>query len=181
MRKVLTILFLNCLILSMAAAGDTGNDGNAPQEPAQSPSVTAPVPDSNEPNMLHQQQINHQAAEMKNRRHGKMAQAVSEHRLAKGRNHARQFQAFETQLAEEYLKHNKRIATLNRIRQLAEEENLSKTVERADSLIKMENDRHMKKVTRLHRESTSAVEKSEKGRKTKVSDVGTAETNEPNE
>jgi hypothetical protein len=180
MKKTLLILFLNCLILSVAAAGGVSNDGNIPQEPAQSPSVTAPVPGSNEPNII-QQQKEQQTSRMKNRPHRKTSQALTDRQTAGGRNHARQLQAFETQLADEYQKHNLRIAVLNRIRQLAGQEGLVDTIEKADKLIKMENDRHLKKVARLHRKSVSAVEKSKKGREANVPDIGTAETAEPNE
>ncbi len=175
MKRALPFLFLNCFILFIAAAGDTGND---PQGPAQSSSVTAPLPESNEPNMVQRLQVVRERL-IKNQRPGEINRPAAEQRRANVRRRAGRYQAFETQLAEEYRKHNLRIAILNRIRQLAEQEGLADTIEKADNLIKMENDRHTKKVTQLHRKPLWPVEKSEKNRQIKTPDISLAETNLP--
>jgi hypothetical protein len=65
------------------------------------------------------------------------------------------------QIADENQKHNQRIAALNHILQLAEQEKFIDIIERADRLIKMENDRHLKKLARLQPGSASAAEVNE--------------------
>ncbi len=148
MKKLLIILFANCLALSIAAAADS-SDGNIPQEPAQ---PSASVTGSNEPDTaFSQQQAVPERPTRGRRTRKKMKSAAAEQQAAKVRARARRYQTFETQLADEYKKHYQRLAILNRIRQLAEQEGLADIIKRADRLIKMENDRHMKKITHLHR------------------------------
>jgi len=58
-----------------------------------------------------------------------------------GQLHQQQLQSLQTQLIHEQAKHNSRLARLNRIRLLAAETADTKTVERVDKLLQMENQR----------------------------------------
>jgi uncharacterized protein YaiL (DUF2058 family) len=158
MKKLFIVLFLNCFILSITLAKGAGNDANVPQKSAQSSSVTVQHRESNEPNMIQRLEVVRQKL-AKNRRPEEINQPAAEQRRTRARHHAARQQESETQLADEFQKHNQRIAILSRIRQLAEQEKLADTIERVDGLIKMENDRHMKKIApRPHRRPVAAGE-----------------------
>jgi hypothetical protein len=57
---------------------------------------------------------------------------------AKGKGHQQQLKAVEGQMNHEEAKHRSRIARLNRIRQLAEQDGKTETVERVDKLLEKE-------------------------------------------
>ena len=64
-------------------------------------------------------------------------------------NNQPQIQAISEKMAKEVAKHRKRVARLNRIRQLALEQGETKTVERVDSMLRKENQRHSKKSSKI--------------------------------
>ena len=69
--------------------------------------------------------------------------------VIKGKEHQQQLKALETQMVHEEAKHRRRIARLKRIRELAAEENDTKTVERVAKLLQKELLRHNHKRQRI--------------------------------
>ncbi|HBG28406.1 MAG: hypothetical protein A2Y10_11090 [Planctomycetes bacterium GWF2_41_51] len=56
---------------------------------------------------------------------------------------------YKQQLAQEYQKHNYRVAVLERIRELAREAGRADIISKVDELMKLENNRHVKKINKL--------------------------------
>ncbi len=78
---------------------------------------------------------------------------------ARGKGHMQQGGAREKQLAHEQDKHNSRVARLQRIREVAQQEGDTKAVERVDKLMASENDRFVKKTGKLEGKAVDAAEK----------------------
>ncbi len=57
--------------------------------------------------------------------------------------------SYKQQLKEEFVKHNYRLAVLERIRQLAREEGKADIISKVDQLTKLENERHTKTIAKL--------------------------------
>lgn len=57
--------------------------------------------------------------------------------------------SYKQQLAEEFTKHNYRLAVLERIRQLAREEGKADIISKVDKLTKLEKERHTKRIAKL--------------------------------
>ncbi|MFA5292432.1 MAG: hypothetical protein WC496_05290 [Phycisphaerae bacterium] len=151
------ILFLTCFVISAAMAEGTDNAGNTqPQKPADPCAIKAVVQGSKDSNMLNQQQKAAREKMIKSNQPVKMDQAAAERQMARSKEHVQQRKAFESQLSEEYQKHNRRIAILQRIRQLAEENNLTDKIQKVDELIKMETGRHRKTIMQLHQKPAAA-------------------------
>ena len=70
---------------------------------------------------------------------------------AKGNGHQQQLKALEEQTAHEETKHRERVARLERIRELAEEEGNTKTVERVNKLLGKEQQRYERKQQRMEK------------------------------
>jgi len=156
-------LFLTCFIISAAMAEETNNNSKAqPQKPADPCSMKTVMPGPNDSNMVNQQQRAVREKMMKGNQSGKMNQAAADRQMARSKEHAQQLKAFDLQLSEEYQKHNRRIAVLQRIRQLAQENNLTDKVQKVDALIKIETDRHKKTIMQLHQKPASASPKPDK-------------------
>jgi len=73
------------------------------------------------------------------------------------KKHQQQLSAFKTQALEEEAKHRKRLARLERIRQLAVEENSTEIIERVDKLLEKQQQRYERKRQRIR----MRIEKSE--------------------
>ena len=86
---------------------------------------------------LKQQSIRKQDQQKKRR----MSQVYSPEATEYSQKH----EAIKNKIAQEEAKHQSRLARLNRIRELAKEENDSKALERVDKLLKKENRRFVKK------------------------------------
>jgi len=82
--------------------------------------------------------------------------------LAKGKEHQQQLKAFEAQMAKEVAKHRRRLARLKRIRELAVEDNNTKTVERVDKLLRKEQMRYRRKGRRMQIRKQRALQLSER-------------------
>ena len=76
----------------------------------------------------------------------------------KGKGHQQQLKAFEAQMVHEEAKHRRRIARLKRIRELAAEENDTKTVERVAKLLEMELLRYNRKRQRMQEREQKALQ-----------------------
>jgi biopolymer transport protein ExbB/TolQ len=68
---------------------------------------------------------------------------------AKGKEHQQQMKALEKRLTHEEAKHRRRVARLNRIRELAAEQGDTKTLERVDKLLQMEQQHYTRKGERM--------------------------------
>lgn len=82
--------------------------------------------------------------------------------LAKGKEHRQQLKAFEMQMAKEVAKHRTRQARLKRIRELAAEENDTKTMQRVDKLMNKERQRSGRKLRRIKERQQKALRRGEK-------------------
>ncbi len=80
----------------------------------------------------------------------------------KGKGHQQQLKSLKTQMVHEEAKHRRRIARLKRIRELAAEENDTKTVERVAKLLEMELLRHNRKRQRMQEREQKALQLAEK-------------------
>lgn len=129
------VLFLICAIFSAAIAVDA----NAPQQ----------TPDRQEPNISPQEKALHEQMEQRRRLDDEARQEASKRR-GEAERQAIGLKSNQQQLAEEYHKHNYRVAVLERIRQLAQETGQNDKIAKVDELMKLENDRHAKKITKLH-------------------------------
>ncbi len=83
-------------------------------------------------------------------------------RVTRGKGHQQQLKSLKTQMVHEEAKHRRRIARLNRIRELAAEENDTKTVERVAKLLEMELLRHNRKRQRMQEREQKALQLAEK-------------------
>lgn len=83
-------------------------------------------------------------------------------RVTRGKGHQQQLKSLKTQMVHEEAKHRRRIARLKRIRELAAEENDTKTVERAAKLLEMELLRHNRKRQRMQEREQKALQLAEK-------------------
>lgn len=101
---------------------------------------------------------------------GKAGEAVSksgegkavEKEAEEGKGHQQQLKAIESQVAHEEAKHHKRLARLNRIRELAGGENEVKVVERVDSLLEKEQKRYERKQQRMEEKKQKVTQVIEK-------------------
>lgn len=80
---------------------------------------------------------------------GKEKGKAKEDVAARGKEHQQQMKALEKQLMHEEAKHRRRVARLNRIRELAAEQGDTKTLERVDKLLKMEQHRYTRMGERM--------------------------------
>jgi predicted ribonuclease toxin of YeeF-YezG toxin-antitoxin module len=80
----------------------------------------------------------------------------------RGRLHQQQLKALQTQLIHEQAKHLWRLARLNRIRQLAAETGDTKTVERVDKLLGMENQRFSREQQRMQERHQKVIQLGER-------------------
>ncbi|MHC4075752.1 MAG: hypothetical protein ACYSRR_00475 [Planctomycetota bacterium] len=80
---------------------------------------------------------------------------------AKGKTHQQQLKAIDDQIAHEEAKHLERKARLERIRQLAEEENNQETIDRVNKLIEKEQHRHDRKITKLKQRKRKIQQRAE--------------------
>ena len=76
--------------------------------------------------------------------------------------HEKQLKAFEKQMTHELDKHNKRIARLNRVRELAVQKNNTKLSEKVDELLKKEQNRYDRKHQRIQEKLEKAKQLSRK-------------------
>lgn len=83
-------------------------------------------------------------------------------RVTRGKGHQQQLKSLKTQMVHEEAKHRRRIARLKRIRELAAEENDTKTVERVAKLLEMELLRHNRKRQRMQEREQKALQLAEK-------------------
>ena len=83
-------------------------------------------------------------------------------RVTRGKGHQQQLKSLKTQMVHEEAKHRRRIARLKRIRELAAEEDDTKTVERAAKLLEMELLRHNRKRQRMQEREQKALQLAEK-------------------
>jgi len=90
---------------------------------------------------------------------GKLEDKKDMEEHAKGKAHEAQISARQKQLAHEQDKHNSRVARLQRIKELAQQEGDTKTIERVDKLIASENERYMKKTTKFEGKASEAAGK----------------------
>jgi len=79
-------------------------------------------------------------------------------RVTRGKGHQQQLKSLKTQMVHEEAKHRRRIARLKRIRELAAEENDTKTVERVAKLLEMELLRHNRKRQRMQEREQKALQ-----------------------
>jgi len=86
----------------------------------------------------------------------------SEKAPGRGRFHQQQLKALQTQLVHEQAKHLWRLARLNRIRQLAIETGDTKTAERVDKLLGMENQRFSREQQRMQERNQKVLQLGEK-------------------
>lgn len=80
---------------------------------------------------------------------GKEKGKAKENVTAKGKEHQQQMKALEKQWTHEEAKHRRRVARLNRIRELAAEEGDTKTLERVDQLLQKEQQRYIRMRERM--------------------------------
>ena len=80
---------------------------------------------------------------------GKEKGKAKEHITAKGKEHQQQMKALEKQMVHEEAKHRRRVARLNRIRELAAEEGDTKTLERVDQLLQKEQQHYTRMRERM--------------------------------
>jgi hypothetical protein len=80
---------------------------------------------------------------------------------AKGKAHQQQLKAIDDQIAHEKEKHLERKARLERIRQLAEEENNQETIDRVNKLIEKEQHRHDRKIAKLQQRKQKIQQRAE--------------------
>jgi hypothetical protein len=80
---------------------------------------------------------------------GKEKGKAKENVTAKGREHQQQMKALEKQMMHEEAKHRRRVARLNRIRELAAEEGDTKTLERVDQLLQKEQQHYTRMRERM--------------------------------
>ena len=145
MKTLIAYLFLTCFTAAVIAAQTDGNEANVPQMPPDPQNLTIKPADSNA-HAAYKQRLER----MERRRRESIAQTQTEQRSAAEQEKQTSLtQAVESQIAEEYKKHTRRIAILDRIRQLAKEDSLTDKIQKVDSLLKMENERHRKKLVRL--------------------------------
>jgi hypothetical protein len=83
---------------------------------------------------------------------------VAEKDTGQGRLHQQQLKALEGQNLHEQAKHLWRLARLNRIRQLATQENGAKTVERVDKLLQMEGQRYSREQQRVQEKKQKVLQ-----------------------
>ena len=79
----------------------------------------------------------------------KTGREVKEKSSAKGKGHKQQLEAVLKQLSHEEAKHLKRVARLQRIRELAEAKGNIATIERIDKLMGKEQNRYERKTRRM--------------------------------
>jgi len=87
---------------------------------------------------------------------------VAEKDIGQGRLHQQQVKALESQNLHEQAKHLERLARLNRIRQLATQENGAKTVERVDKLLQMEGQRYSREQQRMQERTQKVLQLGDK-------------------
>jgi hypothetical protein len=80
---------------------------------------------------------------------------------AKGKTHQQQLKAIDDQITHEKEKHLERKARLERISQLAEEENNQETIDRVNKLIEKEQHRHDRKITKLQQRKQKIQQRAE--------------------
>jgi len=95
----------------------------------------------------------------------------------KGKEHQQQLKAFEAQMLHEEAKHRRRIARLKRIRELAVEENDTKTVKRVAKLLEMELLRHNRKRQHMQEREQKALKLAEKSLSEEAQKVIKKDTN----
>jgi len=83
---------------------------------------------------------------------------VAEKDTGQSRLHQQQLKALESQNLHEQAKHLERLARLNRIRQLATQENDAKTVERVDKLLQMESQRYSREQQRVQEKKQKVLQ-----------------------
>jgi hypothetical protein len=117
-----------------------------------------------DPNALRQQRNlqQNERRQQRLRQRVNFARADANQQTVGGGEFARQRQAREMQLSEEYLKNKRRIAILTRIKELAIATNQPEKAQKADSLIQLENQRHRKIILKLHSRSAIPVNRLEK-------------------
>ncbi len=98
-------------------------------------------------------------------------------RVTRGKGHQQQLKSFKTQMVHEEAKHRRRIARLKRIRELAAEENDTKTVERVAKLLEMELLRHNHKRQRMQEREQKALQLAEKSLSEEAQKVIKKDTN----
>jgi hypothetical protein len=81
---------------------------------------------------------------------------------AAGREHLQQAVALEKQLAQELEKHQSRVARLNRIKELAEQQQDAKTVDRVEKLLAKEQQRYQHKYERMQQKGEKVEQLGEK-------------------
>lgn len=79
-----------------------------------------------------------------------------------GKEHQQQLKAIQRQMAHEQAKHRRRLARLNRIRELAAKEGLTETVERVDKLLEKEQQRYDRKHQRIQQRRQKVLQLAEK-------------------
>jgi hypothetical protein len=98
-------------------------------------------------------------------------------RVTRGKGHQQQLKSLKTQMVHEEAKHRRRIARLKRIRELAAEENDTKTVERVVKLLEMELLRHNHKRKRMQEREQKALQLAEKSLSEEAQKVIKKDTN----
>lgn len=98
-------------------------------------------------------------------------------RVTRGKGHQQQLKSLKTQMVHEEAKHRRRIARLKRIRELAAEENDTKTVERVAKLLEMELLRHNRKRQRMQEREQKALQLAEKSLSEEAQKVIKKDTN----
>ncbi len=110
---------------------------------------------------------------------GKGKDAMKQKAVATGEQHHQQLMAVEKQMQAEQAKHRERLARLSRIRELAQQQGDTKTVERVDKLIEKDQQRYEAKTQRMERRKNAMIKFQEKAAEEKTRGGDDADTNKP--
>jgi len=196
---IMVMLFWNCTTFSAKGAGQDQDESARRKEAAGVRTRTEPRPvDANQPpgRAIQRRTRGRGRAELEMRRRQQekfreMRRKSGEgplkrpdlrpprHKLAKGTQHREQFKALQTQMARELDKHNKRLAQLKRIGDLAREDNDTKTTERVEKLVRKEQQRFGRKLRRMQAKRQQILSLGEKGPDEQAEDLGKDDTDEP--
>jgi len=163
MNKILISLFVACLILvncnlclAQGAEADS-NDAGTVSGDATGSGATADADKAAEPADANRQRHQRNLERIRQRRKQMLESrertaGQPRPRAGRGGGPEKRLEQLRLQLERENEKHLRRIARINRIKELAAEERLTKVVERVDKLLNKEQQRHSRKQKRLQSE-----------------------------
>lgn len=146
MKRSITTLFLICIVFCVTASA--GNEGKSHGKSADANSVKmrAASPDANTMEMIKQRRMQMIRSKARLQEQKRKAPVATEEQVETRKQVVKHQQDFERQINMETLKHQKRVAMLNRIQQLAEEKGQTDKVAKVESLRAKENERYKKKI-----------------------------------